>query len=138
MSTHVETVTRIYEAFGRGDIPTVLDHLADDVAWESWTDNTAATRGVPWMQPRQGKAGAAAFFTGLASQLQVTEFSVLSIMGSGDQVAVELVIAANVLATGRSYRDEEMHLWTFDEAGRVTRLRHYADTAKHIVAAGLA
>jgi hypothetical protein len=31
--------------------------------------------------------------------------------------------------------DEELHLWTFDEDGRVVRLRHYRDTAKHIAAA---
>jgi len=35
------------------------------------------------------------------------------------------------------YRDEEMHLWTFDANGKVIRLRHYTDTAKHIQAAGL-
>jgi ketosteroid isomerase-like protein len=27
-----------------------------------------------------------------------------------------------------------MHLWTFNEDGKVRRLRHYTDTAKHIAA----
>jgi len=35
---------------------------------------------------------------------------------------------------GGHYRDEEMHLWTFDDNGKVTRLRHYVDTAKHVAA----
>jgi ketosteroid isomerase-like protein len=35
---------------------------------------------------------------------------------------------------GGHYRDEEMHLWTFNEDGKVTRLRHNTDTAKHIAA----
>ena len=35
---------------------------------------------------------------------------------------------------GRSYRDEEVHLWTFNADGKVARLRHYLDTAKHIQA----
>ena len=35
---------------------------------------------------------------------------------------------------GGRYRDEEIHLWTFDNAGKVVRLRHYTDTAKHIAA----
>jgi len=34
--------------------------------------------------------------------------------------------------TVRRFADEEIHLWTFDESGRVVRLRHYLDTAKHI------
>lgn len=36
---------------------------------------------------------------------------------------------------GGYYRDEELHLWTFDAAGKVVRMRHYVDTAKHIRAA---
>ena len=39
------------------------------------------------------------------------------------------------LPNGGSYRDEELHLWTFDDEGKVSRLRHYTDTAKHISAA---
>jgi uncharacterized protein len=42
-----------------------------------------------------------------------------------------------VPSTSGHYRDEEMHLWTFDATGKVIRLRHYTDTAKHIRAAGL-
>jgi len=36
------------------------------------------------------------------------------------------------LPNGGRFADEEIHLWTFDESGRVVRLRHYLDTAKHI------
>jgi ketosteroid isomerase-like protein len=45
------------------------------------------------------------------------------------------VIEVEVPDTGGHYRDEEMHLWTFNDAGQVVRLRHYTDTAKHITAA---
>jgi hypothetical protein len=31
-----------------------------------------------------------------------------------------------------------MHLFDFDDEGRIRRLRHYTDTAKHMKAAGLA
>ncbi|MEZ4707811.1 MAG: hypothetical protein R3A44_11420 [Caldilineaceae bacterium] len=33
MTNHLTTATAIYEAFGRGDIPTILSHMADDVQW---------------------------------------------------------------------------------------------------------
>jgi hypothetical protein len=135
MNDNLTTVGAIYEAFGKGDIPAILDHLADDVRWEEWADNTAQKAGVPWLQARQGKEGARAFFQVMGARLQVTEFSVLSLMAGGNQVAVEFVIACAVKGTDKRYRDEEIHLWTFDEAGKVTRLRHYTDTAKHIAAA---
>ena len=137
MSRNLETVKQIYSAFGRGDIPAILDTLADNVAWEAWTDNSAAKVGVPWLVPRHGKAGAADFFGLVGSTLVVKNFRVLSLMDGGDQVAAEFEIECDVPSSGGHYHDEEMHLWTFDAGGKVVRLRHYTDTAKHIRAAGL-
>jgi uncharacterized protein len=134
--TNLDTVNEIYAAFGRGDIATLLSKLSDDVRWEDWADNTAQKVGVPWMEARKGRQGAAEFFK-LVAQFEIKEFKVLSVMAGGNQVAAEFVIEARVPGTGKTYRDEEMHLWTFDEAGRVVRLRHYTDTAKHIATAGV-
>jgi len=134
MNDHLQTVRDIYAAFGRGDIPTILDCLADDVRWEEWADNSAQRASVPWLQSRQGRAGALAFFQAL-SALCYHDFRVLSLMAGDHQVTAELALEFEVLVTGRRYRDEEMHLWTFNDAGKVIRLRHYADTAKHIAAA---
>jgi uncharacterized protein len=138
MSRNLETVKRIYAAFGRGDIPAILDTLADTVAWEEWADNSAAKGGVPWLAPRHGKAGAAEFFGLIGHALVVKDFRVVALMDGDDQVAAEFEIECDVPSTGGHYRDEEMHLWTFDATGKVIRLRHYTDTAKHIRAAGLA
>lgn len=32
--SNARTVPTIYEAFGRGDVPTILGHWTDDVEWE--------------------------------------------------------------------------------------------------------
>ena len=135
MSQNLATVTAIYEAFGKGDIPTILDQMAADIQWESWADNDGQQAGVPWLQARQGKEGVLAFFQYLGTQMQITEFQVLSIMDGGQQIAVELTIAVNLPALGTHHRDEEIHLWSFNSEGKVSRLRHYTDTAKHIAAA---
>jgi ketosteroid isomerase-like protein len=132
MSDHLATVNAIYEAFGRGDIPALLEHVSDDVQWEAWADNTAQKAGVGWLLPRHGKAGVAEFFQAVAEELDIHEFQVLSLMAGGNQVAAEFVISANLRKGDGSYRDEEMHLWTFGADGKVTRLRHYLDTAKHM------
>ena len=134
MADHVATVASIYEAFGRGDVPAILAALSEDVRWEEWADNRAQKSGVPWLQFRQGKAGALEFFA-IAGQFKIHEFQVLSLLAGGDQVVAEVLIDTTV-STGVRYRDEELHLWTFDDAGKVVRLRHYVDTAKHISAAG--
>ena len=46
--SNVATVQKIYEAFGKGDVPAILAVLADDVEWESWEDNSSVKAGVPW------------------------------------------------------------------------------------------
>ena len=120
--SNLATVQGIYEAFGKGDVPAILDVLANDIEWESWADNSAVNAGVPWMVPRHGK-------------MEIVDLQVLNMMEGGKQVAVEFVFEANLPAWGGGhYRDEEIHLWTFNDEGKVIRLRHYTDTAKHIAA----
>jgi uncharacterized protein len=135
MSNNLATTAAIYEAFGKGDVTSIISHMAEDVQFDAWSDNWAQKAGVPWLEARTGKDGVAAFFEYVGSQMQVADFQVLSMMTGGNQVAAEIVIDASIPATGGHWRDEEMHLWTFNEEGKVTRLRHYVDTAKHMAAA---
>ena len=128
MSDHLASVKEIYEAFGRGDIPAILDRLADDIQWEPWADNTAQKAGVPWLMPRSGKAGVLEFFE-IVGTLKVSDFRVLSLMAGENQVAAEVEIVTE------RFRDQECHLWRFNDAGKVERPCHYVDTAKHIAAA---
>lgn len=137
MAHTLETVQAIYQAFGRGDVPAILAHLAPDVRWESWADQSAQRAGHPLFAQRVGPQQAAGFFQLLGEQLQIHEFQVLDVFGSGRQVAAESVIDYTYRPTGQRVRDEELHLWTFDEQGKVARFRHYIDTAKHLRAAGL-
>lgn len=134
MNCPLQTVQAIYAAFSRGDVESIIATLAPDVAWEAWADNSAQRSGVPWMIARHGHDGARAFFASL-SALQIHDYAVLSVLGNDRQVAVEFTIDATVRATGKRFFEEEMHLWSFDDQGRVRRFRHYLDTAKHIDAA---
>jgi uncharacterized protein len=67
------------------------------------------------------------------AKFEIHQFEVLDMFAGGDKVAVEVQIEATSLDGGR-FRDEELHLYTLDEGGKVTRMRHYVDTAKHIAA----
>ena len=134
--SNLSTVRGIYESFGKGDIPAILDVLAEGVEWKSWEDNSSVKAGVPWMVPRHGKEEVVKFFEA-AGQMEILDLQVLNMMEGGNQVAVSFVFEVNLPAWGGGhYRDEEIHLWTFDEQGKVSGLRHYTDTAKHIAALG--
>lgn len=123
------TVQKIYEAFGKGDIPAILSHLHAEVEWE----HDATDHGIPWLAPRRGREAVAEFFATLA-QLDIQHFEPRNLLAGGNQVAAVIAIEAEVRATGKKFRDLEMHLWTFDEQGMVTRFRHVADTHQHYLA----
>ena len=131
---NASTVAEIYAAFGRGDAPAILERLAPDVAWEAWPDNFAQRGGVPYLARRHGREEAAGFFAELAS-MTVLDFAVLDVIGSGRQIVAE-VRASFALPNQGRFADEELHLWTFDDSGLVSRFRHYCDTAKHLAASG--
>ena len=129
------TVEAIYAAFGRGDVPAILSQLHENVAWEQWAGHSAQEAGVPWLSARKGSAAVAGFFQ-VISTMKFHGFQVLSLMAGGNQVASEILLDVE-LPNGTRFQDEEMHLWTFDDQGKVTRFRHYIDTHKHMKAAGL-
>lgn len=130
----VAVVSAIYEAFGRGDVPTILGFLADEVAWDAdWAGNTAVDAGLDHLRARRGHAGVVEFFTAVGA-CTMHEFRVLDLLASENQVVVEVVIDLG-LPNGGRVRDEELHRWRFGPDGKVVSLRHYVDTAKHLAAA---
>ncbi len=134
-ATNLAVVGGIYEAFGRGDIASILDQIAEDCAWESWLDNHGQRAGLPPMQPRRGRAGVAEFFSYVAT-MQIEDFQVLDMLASDRQVVVEVQITI-AMPDGGHITDEELHLYSLDDEGKVSRMRHYVDTAKQIKAYGL-
>jgi uncharacterized protein len=131
--SNVSTIQTVYEAFGRGDIAAILDQMADDVTWEQWeSDNTAQEAGVPWVLPRKGRAGVMDFLQDVAAGLEFHSFEPRNLLEGGSQVAATISIDATAKATGERFQDEEIHLWTFDDTGKISAMRHYLDTAKHI------
>jgi len=123
--SNVDTVKEIYAAFGRGDVPAILDKLDDNVEWETET----SAQGVPWLEPRRGKANIAGFFEALAP-LQITRFVPHTFFESGDKVFV--LIAFDATRHGKSYSiPNNGHLWQFNAAGKVVKYDHVTDTATH-------
>jgi ketosteroid isomerase-like protein len=129
---NISTVQRIYEAYGRGDLDAILAELADDVVWETYP-TSAHDAGVPWMVRREGREAVAGFFESL-ELTQHHRLEPLNFLAGGHQVAVVFALDLTVNATGVRFQDEDLHLWTFGDDGRVTGYRHCSDTAKHIAA----
>jgi ketosteroid isomerase-like protein len=124
--SNAETVRAIYEAFGRGDVATILDKLDDNVEWETAVPVSA----VPWLQARRGKANIVGFFESLAP-LKITRFEPHTIFDGGDKVFVLITFEATVRGKGYSFPNNG-HLWQFNTAGKVVKYDHVTDTAQMI------
>jgi len=130
---HVTIVSELYAAFGRGDLDGLLAPLAEDVSWDAdWADLSSQRAGIGVVTPRRGIDGAREFFA-LLDTFTVHDFQVLDLMASENQVVAQIVIELTYPGGGR-VRDEELHLWRFDDDHKIAALRHYVDTAKHIAA----
>jgi ketosteroid isomerase-like protein len=125
----IDVVQQIYASFLAGDIPAILDRLDNDVVWE----HDVVDHGIPWLKPRRGKQDVAQFFADL-SALDIQVFEPLEFMESDRHVATNFRVRMVVRATGRAISDYELHLWTFDDAGAITGLRHFVDTRQHYLA----
>lgn len=131
MTDLTRKVQIIYQAFGRGDVPAILEDVSPDVEWEyGWKSSP-----IPWLVPRRGREHALSFFQTVGAQLEFHSFAVNHVLG-GDRIVVGLVsLEATVKATGkRIVETDEAHIWHFDEKGQVAKFRHAADTYGHFVA----
>jgi uncharacterized protein len=127
-------VKGIYDAFGRGDIPWILEQLADDVTWEYG----AVANDVPWLKPRRGRSDVGGFFQTVAENLEFRSLSIHSVLGDGPLVVALADLDILVKRTGKSLVEkDEPHLWHFDAQGKVVKFKHAADTYGHRVALGL-
>lgn len=133
MSNNVATVNKIYKAFVKGDVSTIMNYLSDNLEWEPWSDNYRYKEEMPWLKERIGKEGALQYFM-IVGEFIFHDFRVLSVMGNESHVAAEISFDAEIPATGGQLKKEEIHLWAFDEQGKVIRFRHFSDTARQITA----
>ena len=125
----IETVQRMYEAFGRGDVEAILAELADDVDWAA----EAASTSVRWYGNYRGKDEVARFFTDIGSNVEVTEFTPLSFASNDTDVFAVVRFAYTVNTTGKRAAMNIAHWWRIAD-GKVVSFRGSEDSEQSAVA----
>jgi ketosteroid isomerase-like protein len=121
--SNIEVVKGIYEAFGTGDVDTILAACTDDVDWAA--DATGSD--APWWGQRNGKDEVAGFFAGIAESTEPTEFSPLSFAANDTEVMVLLRYGSRNKATGKEATMNIHHYFRFRD-GKVEHYRGSEDT----------
>jgi uncharacterized protein len=126
--TNVAVVQQGYEAFGRGDIPAVLDLLTDDAEWTMQGPSV-----IPFAGTFRGREGIAQFFTLLDETLEFEQFEPRQFIGQGDTVVVLGYERDVVKQTERGFEEEWAHVYTLRD-GKIATGLFIEDTAAYVEA----
>lgn len=120
-----QIVQGIYAAFAEGDIPAVLNNLADDVRWVEAEGNPYADNS-PYVGP---DAVAGGLFARLGSEWAGFSATPSSYIADEDQVVALGRYGGTYKASGTGINAQFAHVWTLED-GNVVAFQQYADTAQ--------
>jgi uncharacterized protein len=123
---------RLYDAFAKGDVPTVLGAFDPAIEWREAEGYRYSDRN-PYRGPQ---AIAEGVFQRLVTELSDFRIAVLNMIESGDTVVVEGRYTTTVKETGTPIDAQFAHVWEL-ENGRVTRFQQYTDTDQWNEAMGI-
>lgn len=122
---NLAAIRGIYEAFGTGDVDTILAAVADDVDWSVDAEPVG-----PWYGQRKGKDGVASFFADIAGATDVLDFGVEGMGASENEVFAFLRFAVRMKSTGREASFHLHHYFRFSPAGKIEYYRGSEDSAQ--------
>ncbi len=126
-----ELVLKLYTAFQKGDLPTLLEHMTDTI---DWGIDTQTPSPIPWHGVGVGKDYAASFFKALAKECDFTVFEPSNFMESEDSVACLVRFESTLKKNGRKVAQTGIHCFTFKDDRHVSRWRGWEDTARTLAA----
>ena len=122
---NIKTIEEVYQAFGRGDVATILDAVTDDVDWAA----EAASSAAAWYGVRHGRDAVAAFFADFGSTMEVEEFTPVSFAANDTDVLTVVRFKARSRGTGRALQMDLHHYFKFRD-GKIAYYRGTEDTAQ--------
>ena len=122
----VAQVQAAYADFGRGDVPSLLNRLTDDIVWTTPGAGTA----IPNAGRLQGKAQVAKFFEGIGDNLEFHEFNPSEFISQGDVVVAIGTWDATVRGTDVRIKDGFAMVFRLRD-GKIAEFREYSDTREY-------
>jgi ketosteroid isomerase-like protein len=122
---NVNTIRRMYEAFAKGDIPTVIAALDPQVEW--WeAENFIYADGNPYVGPQAVLAGV---FMRIGGEWESFAVAPTEVLDAGNAIIAHGHYSGIYKKNGASVRAQFAHLFTFRD-GRVVKFQQYTDTAQ--------
>ncbi len=120
-----EFLADVYDAFARGDVPTVLEAMDPGIRWHEAEGNPYMPTGEAWVGP---DAVVENLFVKLGEDWDGFAVHPRSFHDAGEVVAVEGRYSGTYKGTGKPLDAQFCHVWTLKD-GKLTRFQQYVDTA---------
>ena len=120
---NADLVRGAYEAFSRGDVPAVLDMLADDIEWN-------VPPPLPQAGDAHGRDEVAAFFERLGALWEDLSLELDDFVASGDRVCV--IGRGTGKVDGQTTGYWFVHAWTLAN-GKAIRFDEYAQPGPELL-----
>ena len=121
---NTKIVKDAYEAFGRGDVQTLLSYFDDTILWKPVY---GAAPHVPTAGERRGKAAVGEFFRIVSEQVNFLRFEPKEFVAQGDKVVAIGHYVAQV-PTGRGFESDFVMVFTLRD-GKVVQFQEFSDSA---------
>jgi uncharacterized protein len=121
---NIDLIKRVYAAFGKGDIDTIINSLADQLVWRFDAPATIPYAGE-YKTPGEVKEG---FFARLASTQKDYALKTDEFVAQDNSVIMVGSYGATVNDTGKRFELALVHVWAV-ENGKITRFVNFTDTA---------
>ncbi len=122
---NVSIVKKLYDAFGRGDMPSVLSAMSPDIKWHEAESNPYMPSGEAWVGP---DAVLNNLFMRLGAEWDGFSVHPKSFYGAGGSVIVEGRYTGTYKPTGKGMDVQVCHIWDVKD-GKLARFQQYVDTA---------
>lgn len=122
---NVKIVRSMYDAFGRGDVPSVLSVLDPQIEWLEAENFIYADRN-PYIGPDAILEGV---FMRLATEWDGFAVSPEEVLDAGETVVARGYYSGTYKKTGKKVRAQLAHFFTFRD-GKVIKFQQYTDTAQ--------
>jgi ketosteroid isomerase-like protein len=109
MKSNKEKIQAMYDAFGKGDIPFILDAVSEDFTWTDPTNPSVAPQGGTYT----GRNGFIGFFQNLGGSVDTQLWEVDNYLAEADTVVATGKHGVVVKATGKSHTLNWMMIWDF-------------------------
>jgi ketosteroid isomerase-like protein len=120
---NIQKVQQMYAAFGKGDLPTLLNSVADNVDWQVLGPSV-----IPQSGPHRGRKEVEKFFGKVAESYDFQKFEPREFIAQDDKVVCLGYYSATMKKTGKFAEAEWAMVFTLRD-GKVVKFREYTDTA---------